>query len=212
MIQRSSVMFFLIVSVIAMSGVDAFGQLFRRNNAQLVRPVARESFKVEIILESNLSLATHPEWKHVTTQGGRPPVRRVIQTPNIPGAPTILSWDFGEMSASPASRTTKFRYTFSDSDDIMQSAEFTFYPREGKVRFEINESIGLNWEFDEEASKNLAPTQKTVSAPPRNMVGASTIEEWTLGRILDGKAEGTAVFMFDYRGEGHTKVVIKLRK
>jgi len=211
-------MLFVIVFVIAVSGVDAFGQLFRRNNTQLIRPVVRESLKAEIILMSHPSIPTSPEWKLGVTQGGRPPVGRALESPFKPGTPplagarTIIAWEFGEMSASPASRATTFKYTFEDSEGIEQGGEFTFYPREGKIRFENNESVGWNWEFDDEASSNLAPTQ-TIYVPPRNrVIGAGTIEEWTLGKILDGKSEGTAVFTFDYREQGHTGVVIKLRK
>lgn len=213
MMQRRCAMLFLIVFVIAMSSADSFGQLLRRNNnAPIVRPVARPSLKAEMILESNSSLPTHPEWRHVSTQGGRPPIRRMIETPTMPGAPTIVSWDFGVMSASPVARVTRFRFTFTDLEDSVNYwNDLTFHPGEGKIRFRYNTSIGADWDLDEEASTNLAPTKKLIS-DPEGLPGSFTEEEWTLGGILDGKTEGTAVFRFEFRGNEYTEVKIKLQK
>jgi len=203
MIKRSCVVISLIISVVAFSGVDAFGQLLRRNNDnRVVRPAVRDSLKAEIILESNSS--AQQEWKLAAVKGERPD-RKVIEDPDVPGAPTVISWNFGEMSRSSVDRAAKFRFAFFD-DDHEYSAEFTFFPKEGKIRFEYSPSIGLDWDFDKEASSNIAPTKKRISPAPRNIAGADEKDEWTLGSILGGKAEGTAVFKFNFRGEDYTEV------
>ena len=143
-IKRCCVMLSLIVFVIAFSGIDAFGQRWRRNdsNRQPVRPTVSESLKAEIILESNSSART--VWKHVATKGGEAPIPKDIERPKVPGGSTITSWNFDEMSKSSTDCVSKFRFTFFDSENNNHKAEFTFYPKEGKVQFVYNTSIGLN--------------------------------------------------------------------
>jgi len=213
MIKRSCVLVALIVSVIAFSGTDAFGQFGRMrrddNRGPNVRLAARDSLKAEVILESNASART--EWKLGPTQGG-PPIRRVLETANMPGAPTVVAWEFGEMSRSSANRVAKFRFKFFDSENHEYDAEFSFYPREGRVRFEYNASVGFSWDFDKESSANLTPTKRTLSSSPRGMVGAPTTDEWTLGKVLDAKEEGTAVFRLNFRGDDCTEIKVKVRK
>ena len=213
MIRRSCVLAILIVSVTAFSGTDAFGQFgrMRRDDSRgpNARPAARDSLKAEVILESNSS--TRTEWKLGPTNGG-PPTRKVLEAANMPGAPTVVTWDFGEMSRSSANRVAKFRFKFFDSENHEYDAEFSFYPREGKVRFEYNASVGFSWDFDEEISTNLTPTKRTLSSSPRGMVGTPTTDEWTLGKVLDGNEEGTAVFRLNFRGDDCTEIKVRVRK
>jgi len=208
-IKQSLAMLSLIVFAIVLSGMDAFGQFGRLRRNDNSGPATRAALKAEIVLESNPSART--EWKLATTKGEKP-AQKVLESPKDPGDPAIILWDFGEMGKSSVGREAKFRVTFYDSDGIDYEADFTFLPKEGKIRFVYNTSIGYNWEFDKEGSTNLTPNVKMFSTAPRDWVGADTKEEWTLGGIRDGKTEGTAVFKLSYRGDDYTEVKIIIRK
>ena len=195
----------------ALSSTDAFGQIFRRANdgGRVVRPaVVAESLKVEVILESNSS--ARQEWKLGAVKGERP-TRKVLEAPDVPGAPTIVSWDFGEMRRSVGDRATEFKFSFFD-EDHEYSTGFTFYPREGKVQFEYNTSVGFDWDFDRESTEDHLAVTKRTFPYPRNVVGAPTKVEWTLGSLPSGKTEGTAVFRLNFRGDDYPEVKIKVRR
>ena len=212
MTQRKCVIVALAITAIALSSVDVFGQLIRRrndNDRQGVRPAVRESFKVEVFLESNSS--ARQEWSLVAFEGGKP-IHKVLEPAgNEPGASTVDIWNFGAMNRSAAGRMAKFRFKFFDSDDHEYKAEFVLYPREGKVRFNYTTGIGLSWDIDEDSTFNLAPTKRTLSSA-RNMPGAPTTDEWSLGKVLNSQEEGIAVFNLNFRGHDFPEVIIKLRQ
>jgi hypothetical protein len=210
--KRNGFIVVLVMSIAIFSAMDTFGQFgrLRRNNINNSgrQPITRQSVNVDIILESNSS--SRKEWEIGKTKGEKP-IKKVIEEAKDPGSSDIVSWDFGERRKSSPDRVTNFRFTFYDSDNESIETGFTFYPKEGKVRFEYGTGAGLNWDIDKENTENLKPTKRVVKSP--NMPGASTIDEWTLGTLLNNvEDEGTAVFKFNYRDYDYTEIKVRLKK